>query len=89
MTKNMMVKAVSDFFTEKGGPMDLATYKSYGSDAPVKDYLLRRQFGSWNRVLSVVKTRYPVDVPVEAPVVEEKVVEKAPAPKAKVKKEVK
>ena len=84
-----MVKAVSDFFTANGGPMDLATYKSYGSDAPVKDYLLRRQFGSWNRVLSVVKTRYPVDVPVEAPVVEEKVVEKTPAPKAKVKKEVK
>ena len=81
-----MIKAVSDFFTgEKVESMDLATYKSYGSDAPVKDYMLRSQFGSWNRVLSVVKNRYPVEVPV----VEEKVVEKKAAPKPKVEKEVK
>ena len=85
MTKNMMIKAVSDFFTDKGGVMDLATYKSYGSDAPVRDYLLRRQFGSWNRVLSVVKNRYPVQ---EAVVEEVKEVKK-PAPKKAVKKETK
>ena len=86
MTKNMMIKAVSDFFADKKVEnMDLATYKSYGSDAPVKDYMLRRQFGSWNRVLSVVKNRYPVEVPV----VEEKVAEKKAAPKPKVEKEVK
>ena len=78
MTKNMMIKAVSDFFTEKGGVMDLAEYKSYGSDVPVKDFMLRRYFGSWNRVLSVVNKRYPV-----APVVE------APKPKAEVKTEKK
>ena len=71
----MMVKAVSDFFVEKGGVMDLAEYKSYGSDVPVKDFMLRRYFGSWNRVLSVVDKRYPVSVTtVPEPVVEEKVV---------------
>jgi len=75
MTKDMMVKAVSEFFVEKGGVMDLATYKSYGSDVPVKDFMLRRYFGSWNRVLSVVDKRYPVSVTtVPEPVVEEKVV---------------
>ena len=42
--------------------MGLAAYKSNGNDVPVKDYLLRRAFGSWNRVLSVVSKRYPVDV---------------------------
>ena len=68
MTKNMMIKAVSEFF-EKEGVMDLAEYKSRGSDVPVKDYLLRRAFGSWNRVLSVVNKRYPVSV---APVKVEK-----------------
>tara|TARA_B100000131_G_scaffold58042_1_gene53376 strand:+ start:3861 stop:4124 length:264 start_codon:yes stop_codon:yes gene_type:complete len=87
MTKNMMLKAVSDFFAAKGvESMDLATYKSYGSDAPVKDYLLRRAFGSWNRVLSVVKHRHPVEVPVEEPVVEKKA---APKAKKEVKKDVK
>tara|TARA_Y100001978_G_C23444385_1_gene314565 strand:- start:232 stop:477 length:246 start_codon:yes stop_codon:yes gene_type:complete len=75
MTKDMMVKAVSDFFVEKGGVMDLAEYKSYGSDVPVKDFMLRRYFGSWNRVLSVVDKRYPVSV-TPAPKVEEKVVKK-------------
>ncbi len=83
----MMLKAVSDFFAAKGvESMDLATYKSYGSDAPVKDYLLRRAFGSWNRVLSVVKHRHPVEVPVEEPVVEKKA---APKAKKEVKKDVK
>ena len=66
MTKDMMVKAVSDFMAKEGGVMDLAEYKSHGNDVPVKDYLLRRAFGSWNRVLSVVSKRYPVSVaPVE------------------------
>lgn len=75
MTKDMMIKALSKFFTEKGGVMDLAEYKSYGSDVPVKDFMLRRYFGSWNRVLSVVDKRYPVSVTtVPEPVVEEKVV---------------
>ena len=69
MTKDMMIKAVSNFFVEKGvEKMDLAEYKSYGSDVPVKDYLLKRYFGSWNRVLSVVKNRFPVSI--EVPVVE-------------------
>ena len=75
MTKDMMIKAVSEFFVEKGGVMDLATYKSYGSDVPVKDFMLRRYFGSWNRVLSVVDKRYPVSVTTAPePVVEKKVV---------------
>ena len=84
MTKDMMIKALSNFFTEKGGVMDLAEYKSYGSDVPVKDFMLRRYFGSWNRVLSVVDKRYPVSV---TPVVETPT--PAPKPKAKVKVEKK
>jgi hypothetical protein len=70
MTKDMMIKAVSDFFAKKGvEKMDLAEYKSYGSDVPVKDYILKRYFGSWNRILAVVNKRYPVSV---APVKVEK-----------------
>jgi len=82
MTKDKMIKALSDFIASKGvETMDLATYKSFGNDVPVKDYLIRRQFGSWNRVLSVVAKRHPVPAPVvkEAP--------KKVAPKKKVVKE--
>ena len=79
MTKDMMAKALSDWFVEKGvESMDLRTYKSHGNDVPVKDYLLRRAFGSWNRVLSAMRKRHPVAVVEEAPA-------PTPAPKAKAK----
>ena len=56
MTKDKMAKALSDFCKKhKVETMDLVTYKSHGNDVPVKDYLLRRAFGSWNRVLSAMK----------------------------------
>ena len=72
----MMAKALSDWFVEKGvESMDLRTYKSHGNDVPVKDYLLRRAFGSWSRVLSAMNKRHPVAVVEEAPA-------PTPAPKA-------
>ena len=72
----MMAKALSDWFVEEGvESMDLRTYKSHGNDVPVKDYLLRRAFGSWNRVLSAMRKRHPVAVVEEAPA-------PTPAPKA-------
>ena len=77
MTKDMMAKALSEFIASKDVErMTLAEYKAFGNDVPVKDYLLRRAFGSWNRVLSVMKSRYPVDTPAPAPAAP------APAPKA-------
>ena len=79
-----MIKALSDFMASKNvESMTLAEYKGFGNDVPVKDYLLRRQFGSWNRVLSQVDKRHPVPAPVvkEAP--------KKVAPKKKVVKETK
>ena len=78
-----MIKALSDFMVKnKVQTMDLAEYKGYGNDVPVKDYLLRRAFGSWNRVLSQVAKRHPVPAPVVKEV-------KKVAPKKTVKKEVK
>ena len=73
-----MIKALSDFMAEKGvETMDLKTYKSFGNEVPVKDYLLKRQWGSWNRVLGVVKKRYPISVePAPEPEVEKKVAKK-------------
>jgi hypothetical protein len=83
MTKDMMAKALSDFFAEEGvEKMDLTTYKSHGMKVPVKDYMLRRAFGSWSRVLSAMKKRHPVVVAVKAPTPTP-----APAPKAKKKAE--
>ena len=74
-----MAKALSDFCKKnKVLEMDLKTYKSFGNDVPVKDYLLRRAFGSWSRVLSAMKKRHPVVLVVEkvAPKPKPKKVEK-------------
>jgi hypothetical protein len=88
MTKDMMVKSLSEYFKKEGGVMGLPAYKAKGSDVPVKDYLLRRAFGSWSRVLSVVSKRYPVDVIVAPEVKEAPAEKKAPAKKVE-KKDVK
>ena len=61
MTKDMMLKAISEFMGSKNNTnMSLEVYKSFGSDVPVKDYLLRRAFGSWNRVLFARSNGSPV-----------------------------
>lgn len=75
-----MLKALSEYMQAKN--VDTISLPEYKADekAPVRDYLLRRKYGSWNRVLSAAKYRFPIKVTVvETP---------APAPKkAKVKKE--
>ena len=68
--------------------MDLPTYKSHGTDVPVKDYMLRRAFGSWKRVISAMKKRHPVAV-VEAPAPAPAPAPKAPKAKKAEKKDVK
>ena len=74
-----MLKALSDYMQAKNvDTISLAEYKA-DEKAPVRDYLLRRKFGSWNRVLAAAKFRFPIEIAAPAP---------APAPKkAKAKKE--
>ena len=89
MTKDMMIKALSDFMSKKGGVMTLAEYKAEGNDVPVKDYLLRRAFGSWSRVLSVVSKRYPVVIKEATKKVTKKVAPKKTVTKKVEKKDAK
>ena len=76
MTKNMMLKALSEYMAAKN--VDYVSLSDYKADekAPVRDYLLRRKFGSWNRVVAAALHRFPVEVEV------------APAPKPKAAKMV-
>jgi|TARA_B100000073_G_C23645769_1_gene538468 hypothetical protein len=78
MTKNMMLKALSDYMASKN--VDYISLSDYKADdkAPVRDYLLRRKYGSWNRVIAAAIHRFPVTVSAPAPApepVKEKVVE--------------
>ena len=73
-----MLRALSEYMQAKN--VDTISLSDYKADpkAPVRDYLLRRKYGSWNRVLSAAKYRFPIEVAASAP---------APAPKkAKVEK---
>ena len=80
MTKDKMAKALSDFLVKrKVDTISLSEYKGLGNDVPVKDYLLRRAFGSWNRVLSAMQHRHPIDL-------ETLLAKPAPAPKPAPKK---
>ena len=75
----MMLKALSEYM--RANNVDTVSLSDYKADpkAPVRDYLLRRKFGSWNRVLAAAKFRFPIEIAAPAP---------APAPKkAKAKKE--
>jgi len=75
----MMLKALSEYM--QANNVDTVSLSDYKADpkAPVRDYLLRRKFGSWNRVLAAAKFRFPIEIATPAP---------APAPKkAKAKKE--
>ena len=80
----LVTKIAPDFKTAAVMPdntiqdVSLSDYKA-DEKAPVRDYLLRRKYGSWNRVLSAAKHRFPVEVapaPAPAPKKEAKVVEK-------------
>jgi hypothetical protein len=88
MTKDKMAKALSEFLVKrKVDTISLSDYKGLGNDVPVKDYLLRRAFGSWSRVLSAMQKRYPIDLEtLLAPAPASKPTPKKVAPKKTVAK---
>lgn len=59
----MIAKAVSEYFVKEGGILNIVEYKGKGKDVPVKDYIIRKHFGSWNRFVAVIGKRYPVIIP--------------------------
>ena len=70
-----MLKALSEYMAAKN--VDYVSLSDYKADekAPVRDYLLRRKFGSWNRVLAAAKYRAPAPKPKAAKKVEAEVKE--------------
>ena len=66
----MIAKAVSEYFVKEGGILNIVEYKGKGKDVPVKDYIIRKHFGSWNRLVAIIGKRYPVIIPevAKAPV---------------------
>jgi hypothetical protein len=102
--RTSIVEQVSEYFAQKGAPMTADEYKS-AEDAPVRFQLIKRNIGSWSRLLnmvnksvetptvveSVVQEEVPVEAPVEpeTPVEEPVAPEPEPAPAVETKKPTK
>lgn len=100
--RTSIVEQLSAYFAEKGAPMTADEYKN-AEDAPVRFQLIKRNIGSWSRLLNMVNkyTETPQEAPVvqepepeapaEEPVVEQKEPEQQPEPEvpAETKKPVK
>lgn len=86
--RTSIVEQVSAYFAEKGAPMTADEYKN-SEDAPVRFQLIKRNIGSWSRLLNMVSKYDPsvnvAEVPVEqsTPADEPKVEEKTSKPEAK------
>lgn len=57
MTKQEILKALAEFFASKGNIMTAAEYRTH-SDQPVSPVILKRKFGSWNRIRRLVENNY-------------------------------
>ena len=71
-----MLKALSEYM--QANNVDTISLSDYKADpkAPVRDYLMRRKFGSWNRVLAAAKFRFPIEIAAPAPAPKKAKVEK-------------
>ena len=76
-----------DFFNEKGKIYTRDEYKAL-EDAPIKELLVRRYYGTWNRVMNMANKMCDLKV-AEVKVEEEEVATKAPVTKPVTKMTVK
>lgn len=75
MNRPQVLKVLMEYFKKKGKILSIDEYKA-AEDAPMRFMVAKRAFGSWARMMQMVKTAGWEDTPV----VEEK---PKPAPKAK------
>jgi hypothetical protein len=59
MNKKKILKVLADYFAKKGVMMTPAEYKA-ADDTPMRFMVAKRPFGSWARVLQMVKRNFPV-----------------------------
>ena len=62
--RTSIVEQVSEYFTQKGAPMTAEEYKS-AEDAPVRFQLIKRNIGSWSRLLNMISKYAESPAPVE------------------------
>lgn len=86
--KTVIIEDLKAYFDSKGGFMEMNEYKE-ATDAPIRFQNIKRVFGSWNRLRSILGYKEvaaqvviaPESVPVpEAPATEPVPVPEAPAP---------
>lgn len=89
--RTSIVEQIGEYFALKGAPMTAEEYKN-AEDAPIRFQLIKRNIGSWSRLLNMIEKYGAAEVaaPVQEPApVEEPapVAVPEPAPQAPVEKE--
>ena len=89
--RTSIVEQIGEYFAAKGAPMTAEEYKN-AEDAPIRFQLIKRNIGSWSRLLNMLEKYAATDTapvkeapaPVEQPAPEPV---QQPAPEAPVEKE--
>ena len=84
--KKIVLKQLADYFADKGSILSVAEYKA-AEDKPMRYMVAKRPFGSWHRMISMVKRNFPEQwakpqAPAPAPTPAPKAAPKKVAPKA-------
>jgi|SaaInlStandDraft_7_1057024.scaffolds.fasta_scaffold242608_2 hypothetical protein len=54
MTRRRSMIILAEFFKKQGKMLTLDEYRKLGDKTPIKDFIVRRYFGTWARALSAV-----------------------------------
>ena len=57
--KKAILEQLADFFAEQGKVLTPSEYKALGADEPMRFMAAKRPFGSWSRMVQMLKVNFP------------------------------
>ncbi len=57
--KKAILEQLADFFAEQGKVLTPSEYKALGADVPMRFMAAKRPFGSWSRMVQMLKVNFP------------------------------
>ena len=57
--KKAILNQLADFFAKQGKVLTPSEYKALGADVPMRFMAAKRPFGSWSRMIQMLKVNFP------------------------------
>ena len=57
--KKAILNQLADFFAKQGKVLTPSEYKALGADVPMRFMAAKRPFGSWSRMVQMLKVNFP------------------------------